>query len=158
MEQFGEVEIDAQQVIRMPGGMPGFLGHKRFAIINREEIWPFSVYQCVDDPDLSFFVMDPFLFKPDYEVHLAQALRDAGWPQEDMDQVKIYSIVNTSMGVPEKITANLMGPLLINTRRREAVQLVLHNSPYSHQHRIFGELSQKNASEDRAAATPATIG
>jgi len=153
-EQFGEVAIQEEEIICMPGGMPGFLEHKRFVVISREETWPFSVYQCVDDPELSFFIMDPFLFKSDYDVQLPQAARDVGWPKEDMEQIKIYSIVNTSMGTPEKITANLLGPLLINYRAREAVQRVLHNSPYSHRHRIFDALSQDTADDGSASAGP----
>jgi flagellar assembly factor FliW len=152
-DQFGEVEIDEEDIIRMPGGMPGFLGHKRFVIVSREEIWPFSIYQCADDPELSFFIMDPFMFKPDYTVDLPHAVREVGWPKVDADQVKIYTIVNTSMGVPEKITANLLGPLLVNGRAREAVQLVLHNSPYSHRHLIFGGLSHKTPLDGRASAS-----
>lgn len=150
-EQFGEVEIEEETIIRMPGGMPGFLGHKRFVIISREETWPFHIFQCVDDPELSFFIMDPFLFKPDYDPRLAQAVREAGWPKADTDAVKVYAIVNTSAGIPEKITANLMGPLLINPSAREAVQWVLHNSPYSHKHLIFGGLSREGSPEGKAA-------
>lgn len=139
--QFGSMEIEDDQIVTMPEGMPGFRNMKRFVIIEREEIWPFSCYQCLDDPILSFYIMSPSLFMADYKVDIQQGIREAGWEGDSPEDVKLYVIVNTSAGVPEKITANLVGPLLVNTRRHEAEQLVLHNSTYSHQHPIFSQPS-----------------
>ncbi len=136
-KQFGAIDIDEQRIYTMPDGMPGFPGMKRFVVIEKEETWPFLCYQCVEDAALSFYIMNPYLFKPDYKINMHQALRESGWTGDAEADVKLYVIVNTSAGDPEKITANLIGPLVINTHRFEAVQLVMHNSPYSHQHRIF---------------------
>lgn len=138
-KQFGTVEIEADKVVTMPDGMPGFADMRRFAIIEKDEVWPFQCYQSLDDPGLSFFIMDPFMFKADYAVDMVQAIREAGWEGDTLADVMLYVIVNTSSGIPDRITANLIGPLVINIRRFEAIQLVLHNSPYSHQHRIFSE-------------------
>jgi flagellar assembly factor FliW len=148
--QFKSAEVNKDKIISMPAGMPGFLDCKHFIVIEREETWPFYVFQCIDDEDLSFFIMNPFLFKPDYEVPLDQVIKEMEWSVEDHDQIKIYAIVNTSAGIPEKITANLLGPLIINTRNGEAVQLVLHNSPYSHKHLIFGEAGLSKSMQDEA--------
>lgn len=137
--QFGPMEIEDVRIYIMPGGMPGFRNMKRFAIIEREEIWPFSCYQSLDDPLLSFYIMRPSLFMADYKVDMRQGIREAGWEGDSPEDVKVYVIVNTSAGDPEKITANLIGPLLVNIRRLEAEQLVLHNSTYSHQHHIFSQ-------------------
>lgn len=154
-EQFGAIEIDEDKIICMPAGMPGFLGQKRFVTIEREETWPFVVYQCVDDTELSFFIMNPYLFKADYEVNLDQAARDMKWAAEDHEHMKVYTIVNTTAGVPEKITANLLGPLIINVRKQEAHQLVMHNSPYSHKHPIFGDAGPEKTRDvdEKKAAT-----
>lgn len=149
-KQFGSLDIDDGKIYTMPDGMPGFPGLKRFAIIEREEIWPFHCYQCLDDPELFFFIMNPFLFKRDYDVDIALIAKDAGWEADDPEDLKLYVIVNTSAGIPEKITANLVGPLVINTRRFESVQLVLHNSPYSYQHRIFHNPTDTAERQDTA--------
>jgi flagellar assembly factor FliW len=156
-EKFKSAEVNEDKIISLPGGMPGFLDCKRFVIIEREETWPFYVFQCVDNKDLSFFIMNPFLFKPDYEVRLDQVIKEMMWLADDHDQIKIYAIVNTTAGIPEKITANLLGPLIINTRNGEAVQLVLHNSPYSHKHLIFGEANPPECTQD-VACTNAAVG
>jgi flagellar assembly factor FliW len=139
--QFGPMEIEDGQIVTMPGGMPGFQTMKRFVIIEREEIWPFGCFQSLDDPGLSFYIMNPALFMPDYRLDMQQAVREAGWEGDSPEDVKLFVIVNTSAGVPEKITANLIGPLVVNTRRHEANQLVLHDSTYSHKHLIFLQAS-----------------
>jgi flagellar assembly factor FliW len=151
-KQFGTIDIDGGKVYTMPDGMPGFLSMKRFIIIERENIWPFQCYQCLDDPGLSFFIMNPYLFKADYEVDMKQAATEAGWDGDDPEDIKLYVIVNTSAGVPEKITANLIGPLVINTRRFEAVQLVLHNSPYSHQYLIFNAQTRQQTDRQNSVS------
>jgi len=146
------MEIEDGQIVTMQGGMPGFRNMKRFVIIEREEIWPFSCYQCLDDPLLSFYIMSPSMITADYKVNIRQGLREAGWEGDSPEDVKLYVIVNTSAGVPEKITANLIGPLLVNTRRLEAEQLVLHNSSYSHQHPIISQTSSSPAAAEMKPA------
>ena len=139
--QFGTIEIAEDKIITMPAGMPGFPGRRRFIILEREETQPFYWYQCVDDPDLALVIMDPYLFKPDYSVDLNPALKEMSWEADGEDSLKLYVVVNASEGVPEKITANLIGPLVINTQRHEAVQMVVHDSPYSHRYPILRPLT-----------------
>lgn len=134
---FGPVEIDETKVIRMPSGMPGFPGMERFVILDREETRPFLWYQCVDDPGLAFVIIDPYLFKPDYSVDFRPAIKDMSW-ENDKENLAVYTIVNASEGAPEKITANLIGPLVIHTAKNEAVQYVVTGSTvYSHKYPIF---------------------
>mgnify|MGYP000544637796 CR=1 FL=1 len=55
-------------------------------------------------------------------------------------ELEIYVVVNIPRGAPEKMTANFMGPLLINPRCRQAAQVVLYDSGYSHKTRLFTQL------------------
>jgi flagellar assembly factor FliW len=135
--QLGTIQIAEDKIISMPAGMPGFPGRRRFIILEREETRPFYWYQCVDDPNLALVIMNPYLFKPDYLVDLKPALKEMSWETDEQDSLKLYVVVNASEGVPEKVTANLIGPLVINTRKREAVQIIIHDSPYSYQHPIL---------------------
>jgi len=134
---FGQVEIDESRVITMPAGMPGFPGMQRFVILDREETRPFLWYQCIDDPDLAFVIITPNLFEPDYAVDLRAVQREMSWDGGKEEDLAIYAIVNASEGIPEKITANLIGPLVINTRKKEATQMVITGSPYSHKQPVF---------------------
>ena len=154
-KQFGSIEIDDDRVYTMPDGMPGFSGMKRFVIIERAEIWPFYCYQSLDDPQLVFYIMDPYLFKPDYAVDIKQVAKEADWEGDLVSDIKLYVIVNTAAGIPEQITANLIGPLAIHTKRFKAIQLVLHNSAYSHRHRIFSGENGGDGVDNSARAVSA---
>ena len=136
--QFGTIEVGEDKIITMPAGMPGFPGRRRFIILEREETLPFYWYQCVDDPGLALVIMNPYLFKPDYSVDLNPVVMEMSWEADAEDSLKLYVVVNASEGVPEKITANLIGPLVINTRKREAVQIVIYDNRYSHRYPILG--------------------
>ena len=134
---FGQIDIDEDRVITMPAGMPGFPEAQRFIILDREETRPFLWYQCVDDPGLAFVIINPNLFQPDYSLDLGAILREMSWNGDREEDLAVYAIVNASEGIPEKITANLIGPLVINTRKKEAAQMVITGSPYSHRQPVF---------------------
>jgi flagellar assembly factor FliW len=117
----------------MPNGIPGFPDQRQFVIFEHRPDSPFLWYQSVDEPALAFVITDPFLFKPDYSFDLPKVLKDLGWdPDMQPDQLQLYVIVNIPKGKPEEMTANMMGPILVNTVTREAVQVVLTESSYSH--------------------------
>lgn len=135
--QFGPVDIDEEKIVSMPKGMPGFPGKERFILLSHEEIDPIVSFQCVDDPDLAFALMDPFLFLADYPVDLDAAVRDMAWDVEKPEELFLYTIINASSDRPEEITANLAGPLLVHTGINEALQLVIADERYPHKHPIF---------------------
>lgn len=138
--QFGTIEVDDTKIITMPAGMPGFPGRMRFVLFEREETRPFYWYQSVDEPNLTFAIMNPYLFKPDYAVNVKPALKEMQWEEAEKDKIMICVIINASKGGPESITANLMGPLLIHIEKQEATQMVIQNSPYPCNYPVFGRV------------------
>ena len=137
--KFGNIEIDETKIIVMPEGLPGFPGFERFVLLEDEKIAPFSWFQSVEEPDIALVIMNPLLFKSDYKVDgLSEFIVTRGWEKTAEEDVLIYVVVNISKGEKEdKITANLMGPLVINSKNNEAVQVVITDSSYSHQHNIL---------------------
>lgn len=131
--RFGQIGIQADKIINMPNGVPGFPDQRRFVIFAHRPDSPFYWYQSVDEPALAFVITDPFLFKPDYSVDIPKALKELAWdPNTRPDQLQLWVIVNIPHGKPEEMTANLMGPILLNQATREAVQVVLTEGNYSH--------------------------
>jgi flagellar assembly factor FliW len=129
--RFGTIDLPEDRMITMSGGMVGFPDKKRFCIVHHKDNSPFFWFQSLDDPALAFVITNPWLFKPDYAVDLDMACRMMGWAQEDdAVQLECYVIVTVPKGSPEKMTANLIGPLIINTITREAVQMVLSEECY----------------------------
>ena len=136
--RFGEIDIDESRIIRMPkGAMLGFPTHIRYVLLDREETRPFCWFQSVDDPDLAMIVIDPYLFQPDYKVNLNDVLREMDWEESDRPDIVLYAVVNISDNTPPEITANLIGPIVINKRTYEATQMVIADTQYSHQANIL---------------------
>jgi len=138
--RFGTITIGEEKIITMPFGMLGFPDKKRFIIVQHKENSPFFWYQSVDDPTLAFVITSPFPFKPDYEVDMGDVLKEMSWNEgEENNNLALYVVVNIPKGSPDKMTANLIGPILVNNRACQAVQMVISNSPYSHKFPLIGE-------------------
>ena len=148
--RFGTMEINDEKIITMVRSIPGFSGRDRYIILNREESNPFLWYQCVDDSQLAFVLLNPYLVEPDYSVDLKAILSEISWEQEEEKNLAVFVIVNVPPGAPDKMTANLMAPIIINTERLEAVQMICQDSPYSHQYPIYK--NGKNDTRSQLAA------
>ena len=131
--RFGMIAIQAERIIQMPYGMIGFPDHKRFVIMPHKENSPFYWYQSLDDPELAYVITNPFFFIPDYVVDLDDRVHVLPWDKADgKHELALYVIVNIPKGEPQKMTANLIGPLVVNSRTRQSVQIVVPDSAYSH--------------------------
>ena len=68
---FGEIEINEEDVIIFPEGIPGFEDSKKYVLIGNESNEAvFFWLQSVDAPDLCFVVTDPFMVYDGYGVDL----------------------------------------------------------------------------------------
>lgn len=134
--RFGEIEVDSQSVIHMPGGMIGFPQAEQFVIIRHHPDSPFYWFQSVDQTDLAFVIVDPLNFKPDYQIPVSKHLL-AEMKAQSRQELSVFVIVTIPTGQPEAMTANLLGPLVISTEARLARQLVLDEKHYSHRHPIM---------------------
>lgn len=147
--RLGELDIDEKQVIDFPGGIPGFEDERRFAIIPLGDEAVFFYMHSLADPDICLMLAVPFVFFPDYEVELPEEeLETLGVEGEDGDHLAVFVVLT----VPEdfkKTTANLLGPVVINTATRTGIQFVPAASRYTVRHPIFGDAQ---ALTDRAIA------
>ncbi|HEY9765359.1 MAG TPA: flagellar assembly protein FliW [Chroococcales cyanobacterium] len=126
--QFRSVEIKEKDVVLFPNGIPGFEGITRFVVVEDDDSAPLCWLVPVDDPEVAFAVVDPRTFFPDYHVVLPQSDQDALRLQSEEDaRVLVIVVVSTE---PTEITANLMGPLVINSRAGLGKQVVLADSGY----------------------------
>jgi len=131
--RFGTIRIKEEKIINMPFGMLGFPDKKRYLILQHQEKSPFFWYQSVDDPGLAFVITSPFLFMPDYKISLETVLKEMSWNGDGNNKhLELYIVVNVPKGMPHKMTGNFIGPILVNTKLHQAVQVVLTDSPYTH--------------------------
>lgn len=147
--QFGEVEIDKEKVITVPKGLPGFPDLTRYILFEHEAIQPFISLQSVEEESLAFYIMDPLLFKADYKVDITSHMKEMDWDEKEKENIFIYVILNVTDADPKKITANLIGPLLVNIAKNQAVQILVNNDQYSHKYRVFQELNKKDAGSEQ---------
>jgi flagellar assembly factor FliW len=116
--------------INFPAGLPGFPQAHRFELAP----WgpagsPFMMLSSVDDPDVGFVVVPPWVFYPDYEFELDNGTAERLSLQSSEDAV-VFAVV-TLRDRPEDSTLNLLGPIVVNRFTHEAAQVVLPTSGYS---------------------------
>jgi flagellar assembly factor FliW len=133
--RLGDVEIDERDIIVIPDGIIGFSGFTRFAELRFMEGSPLRLLQSLEAKDLAFFVIDPFLFRPDYRVNISSA--DLSVLKADTPEgIRILAIV-TIPDDPYEMTANLQGPLIVNPVTSLATQIVNHDKDYTTKHKIL---------------------
>ena len=119
--RFGTVEVDADRIITFPAGLLGFSEHTRFALLQPDEDGVFFWLQSVDTPDLAFVITDPTLWEDNYEATIRhEQMQELNL--ENLEDTQVFVIVNK---YERTLTANLQGPLVVNLRNLNAMQLVL---------------------------------
>jgi flagellar assembly factor FliW len=137
----GEILVEEENIITLKQGLIGFPTLHKYAILEYDESLPFKWLQSLDNHHLSFVIINPLIFKPDYTVKLSHE-EVADLHISNPALVTVYTIVTIPTN-PEGMTANLLAPILINTENRLAKQVILVNSEYSTRHRILDELYEK---------------
>jgi flagellar assembly factor FliW len=134
--RFGEVEVEDQSIILVQGGIIGFARYERYMIIEHNSESPFFWLQAVDSPDLAFVIVDPCLFMPDFNLTLSEPIL-ADLKAQESQEVAVHVLVTIPHGRPQEMTANLLGPLVINTQAKLARQIIVDDERYSHRHPII---------------------
>lgn len=128
--------VENKKSIHFPDGLPAFESVKDFIIISNEEEAPFLWLQAISFPNLAFVVIDPFLAFQDYRPDIGDEDVRALEIEKEED-VLMLGIVNISNSPPGEITTNLVGPIVINWKKRLGKQVILQNhQKYSVRHRI----------------------
>ena len=139
----GTVEITDEQIITLPKGFYGFEEYHRFALLDAQQkhfIW----VQSLDDAQLAFIAINPFIFRPDYEIDIDDDLLkplDIDSPSD----VLVFALV-TVPSDGSAITANLQGPLIINKKNKQGMQLVIGGEKWKIKHDIVAEMKSGGSS------------
>lgn len=132
--RFGPLEVPESKVITMERPILGFERLRSFCLIEMDELNPFMWLQSTEDPRVAFMVINPVVLFPDYRIHI-NSMEIAELEVADIRAVETYVVV-TFAERPEDISANLQGPVIINTQNNKAKQLVLVNSQYRVRHSL----------------------
>lgn len=135
--RFGDVSVPQSDIYTMPEGILGFSAQRRYIIIDHQTNSFFKWLQCVDKPDLAFVIVNPAAIMADYNFELSQSDMDIIKVEKEEDCIVAVILVIPSN--PDLITANMKGPIVFNVKEKLAKQIVLADSEYSVEYRIFGD-------------------
>jgi len=139
--RFGEIEIEEEDIVAFPKGLPGFDSYTKYVIVSPEQDEPFAYLQSLQDKDLVFIITDPFLFYPEYDFELSEsAVAELGI--ESPGNVLVRSIISIPNEL-DQATINLVAPIIINGETRLGKQVVLGKTPYQTRHPLFAAVESK---------------
>ncbi|TAJ18031.1 MAG: flagellar assembly protein FliW [Dehalococcoidia bacterium] len=128
------LEVSEEQIFAFEPGLGGFESLRRFALV-REQDSPVEWLVSLEDPDVSFAVLEPFLFQADYAFELPDREVEALGMHEPGDaMIRCLLTLNED---PEQITANLLAPLVFSRRTHMARQMILSESTFSLRTKVF---------------------
>lgn len=131
----GKFLYEENEIINFPKGIPGFENLKKYIIKDFLEDSPFRLLQSIEDSELGFVIISPFEILEDYEIKISEEITKKLKIVEEKE-VLLYSIVSLNSDM-KKITANLKGPLVINTKNNMGEQYILDKDIYNIRERIF---------------------
>jgi len=136
----GPMEVDDKQKVSIPQGLFGFEEYTEYVLLDSENP-PFLWLQSVDEKDIAFVLINPFLFRKDYEANITN---------EDLAEIGIKSsdnaLVFVIVTIPQDggpMTANLQGPLIINKENMTGMQAILSEAKWKTRHDIMAELKSQ---------------
>ena len=149
---FGEIDIDESKIIAFEDGLPGFEELKRFVLFHDETeaentdaagdrpVNADSVFlwlQSVDDGEVSFVLLNTFMFMPSYAPEIEEAALDSLGTFEPGDLIiRNIAVVSDKL---ENMTVNLCAPVVINEATQKGKQVMVTNKEYHVRHRIVQE-------------------
>lgn len=120
---YGEIEVHPDKLFRFPEGILGFADFTEFALLDQNEESSFHWLQSTEDPSLAFVMMQPELFYPEYKPVLIET--DLKSLQvNSLEECILYTIITIPQDDPDKMTANLQGPVLFNREKKLGRQVI----------------------------------
>ena len=134
-ERFGALKVKEEDIIIFPKGPLGFEKYKSWVLVENGLLgW----LQSIEDQSLAFVVGNPFEFYGDYQFDVTeQEMKELGIKSKD--EVNVLSIVSVPPKV-EEMTINLLAPIVVNSKTKQAKQVILSNNFYTVRHFVYADL------------------
>lgn len=123
---FGEIIIKEEYIIKFVNGMYGFEDYKDYVLLMDEPEDEVMFLQSLNDMNLSFILIDPYVVFNDYNPILNE---------EELEELKVkgeaelkylaIAIINENI---KDSVVNLKSPIAINPKLKIAKQVILQNS------------------------------
>ncbi len=130
--RFGFVNVDPASVISMPRGMFGFEEEMEFCIFRHRHDSSFRWFQSTTRPELAFVVVDPSLFFEDYSFVLSSVESEYLELESPGDAMVLVTV--RMIGGDFEPSANLAGPVVINSKSLLGLQVALDDERWGTSH------------------------
>ncbi len=123
--RFGRQAIDPASIIHFPVGLAGFENLHTFKLFHEEGHASLFYLQALEDPEVQFPVVNPLSCQVAYEFVLSDE-EVAQLQLDTPDDVAVLVTLARTEDDDHGIHAHFMGPILVNTRQRRAIQKPLN--------------------------------
>ena len=122
--RFGTVEVPDKDVLFFSLGVLGFPEVRRYVMLDHGQNTPLKWLQAVDKPELAFPMVPATDLVQDY--HITVSPDDlAALAMESPDELQAFVILTIPNGAPERTTANLKAPIVMNPATHLARQVLV---------------------------------
>lgn len=120
--RLGRREVLLDKIIHFPRGVIGYEEMREFTLLQIQENAPLLVLQSMEQATLGLLVADPFVFVPDYSLHVGDAEQKL-LKADSAANLAVLVTASIPPGKPEETALNLLGPILINHHARLGLQV-----------------------------------
>ena len=122
--RFGTVEVPDKDVLFFSSGVLGFPDVRRYVMLDHGRNTPLKWLQAVDKPELAFPMVPATDLMEDY--HITVAPEDlAALGKDSTAELQAFVILTIPNGAPERTTANLKAPIVMNPTTHLARQVLV---------------------------------
>lgn len=127
--RFGDVSVDEGRVFAFAEGLLGFPTATQFLALDVDDASDIYWLQCVNDGALAFLAISPWAYFPDYTPEIDENDQVA-LGLDRADDATLLCLLTVDRDA-DLITANLLGPIVLNTTLRRGRQVVLEDVRWS---------------------------
>ena len=136
--RFGSMQVGEEDILLFGEGILGFENLRKFFIVDPGDDTLIMWLQSIEDGAIAFPIIEPQVFRQGGYVNLLPSELKS-LELEDASAATVYNILT----IPKDITrmsANLKAPILINSSKNIARQIVLQDNKLSVCHEMYKEL------------------
>lgn len=126
MTSASTLESSTEPVLHFDAGLPGFPDAHSFLLVRLDDAGTVFSLRSVEDAALRFLAVPPAVFFPDYAPEIPDDAV-AELSLNDPDEAVVLLLVTCQTGLSDA-TANLLAPVVVNSRTHAAAQVVLAGS------------------------------
>ncbi len=128
-DRFGDLEIDAGDVLTFPNGLIGFPTERQFVLIRNTRSNVIAWLQSTQTSYLALPVVSAHALATRYPDVPVEQLAEAAGVGVDPDELAVVVVLSAPPSQPA--TVNLMAPIVVNASTRTGAQVLLEGTQFS---------------------------